>query len=113
MASEACPAVLDRWVFLVFIMIKQTHIPQFIGDIHRTYTIDQNEIISTRHCYKTATIQKQPREKRHVNVLWSAVKDFENNFAPKKITYIQMFYNYVKNVNILGTAPGRISDYSG
>ena len=34
--------------------------------------------------YKTATIQKQPREKRHVNVLWSAVKDFENNFAPKK-----------------------------
>ena len=22
----------------------------------------------------------------HVNVLWSAVKDFENNFAPKKIT---------------------------
>ena len=31
--------------------------------------------------YKTATIQKQPREKRHVNVLRLAVKDFENNFA--------------------------------
>ena len=30
------------------------------------------------------TIQKQLREKRHVNVLWSAVKDFENNFAAKK-----------------------------
>ena len=26
--------------------------------------------------YKTATFQKQPGEKRHVNVLWSAVKDF-------------------------------------
>ena len=78
-------------------MIKQTHIPQFIGDLHRTYNINQNKIISTRHCFhhrkkiegyklKTATIQKQPGEKRHVNVLWSAVKDFENNFAPKKIT---------------------------
>ena len=75
-------------------MIQQTHIPQFISDIHRTYNINQNEIISTRHCfyqrekniegYKTATIQKQPREKINVNVLWSAVKDFENNFAPKK-----------------------------
>ena len=77
-------------------MIQQTHIPQFIGDIHRTYTINQNEIISTRHCfyhrksiegYKTATIQKQLREKRHVNVLWSAVKDFENTFAPKNNLY--------------------------
>ena len=74
-------------------MIQQTHIPQFIGDIHRTYTINQNKIISTRHCFhhrkkieghKTVIIQKQPREKRHVNVLWWAVKDFENNFAPKK-----------------------------
>ena len=80
--------------FLVFLMMQQNHIPKFIGDIRRTYTINQNEIISTRHCfhnrkkniegYKTATIQKQPREKRHVNVLWSAVKDFEKNFAPKK-----------------------------
>ena len=37
--------------------------------------------------YKTATIQKQPREKRQVNVLWSAVKDFENNFALKNNLY--------------------------
>ena len=87
MASEACRAELDRCFFSI--NIQQTHIPQLIDDIHRTYTI-----ISTRHCfrhrekniegYKTATIQKQSREKRHVNVLWSAVKDFENNFAPKK-----------------------------
>ena len=77
-------------------MIQQTHIPQFIGDIHRTYTINQNEIISTRHCfhhrkkiegYKTVTIQKQAREKRHVNVLLSAVIDFKNNFAPKNNLY--------------------------
>ena len=46
--------------------------------------------------YKTATIQKQPREKKHVNVLWSAVKDFENNFAPKKQLIYKCFYNYVK-----------------
>ena len=42
-------------------------------------------IIKKTEGYKTATIQKQPGEKRHVNVLWSSVKDFENNFAPKKI----------------------------
>ena len=83
--------------FLVFIMIQQTHIPQFIGGVHRTYTINQNEIISTKHCfhhrekkiqgYKTATIQKQPREKRHVNVLCSAVKDFENDLLLKNNLY--------------------------
>ena len=50
-ASEACPAELDICFFLVFIMIQQTNIPQFIGDIHRTYTINQNKIISTRHCF--------------------------------------------------------------
>ena len=91
---RALPSWID--VFLVSIMIQQIHIPQFIGDIHGTYTINQNEVISTRHCfhhkkniegYKTATIQKQPREKRHVNVLWSTVKNFQNNFALKKNLY--------------------------
>ena len=49
--------------------------------------------------YKTATTQKMLREKRHVK-LWSAVKNFENNFAPKNNLYMKMFYNVVNKTSI-------------
>ena len=80
-------------------MIQKTHIPQFIGNIHGTYTLNHMKLYQQNIAfiieknikgYKTSTIQKQPREKRHVNVLWSAVKDFENNFALNNYFYCVM-----------------------